>query len=98
MKQIRFSFDWGTCKCLWDNEGIVNYNSLEISDALCAKLDKMGEEMQSALEWADPTTCSPWSEEHKADFVCRAKIAYEQICQELGDLYEVSYNFTWFEH
>ena len=97
MKTIRFFFDWGTDQCLWDNEGLMNLDRLGLSESLCVMLKNMGEEFQSALNWEDPTAPSPWSSERRADFVVRAKDAYEQLCKELGDRYEIAYAFSWFE-
>ncbi len=96
MKQIRFFFDWGACHCLWDDEGLMNYDGL-VSESLCAMLTDMATEFQTALNWADPAGPSPWSQARRADFVRRAKIAYQQLCAELGDQYEVVYAFSWFE-
>ena len=98
MKTIRFSFDWGTSECLWDNEGLMNLGSLGISQPLYATLTAMGEQMQSAMNWDEPQAPSPWSPERRADFVHRARSAYEQLCKELGDRYEIIYGFSWFEH
>ena len=97
MKTIRFSFDWGSTECLWDDEGPMQLACLGISQPLYATLTAMGEQMQSALNWADPQAPSPWSSERRADFVQRARSAYEKLCMELGDQYEIIYNFSWFE-
>jgi hypothetical protein len=98
MKTIRFSFDWGSTECLWDDEGPMQLACLGISQHLYATLTAMGEQMQSALNWADPQAPSPWSPECGADFVHRTKIAYAQLCEELGDQYEIVYAFSWFEN
>ena len=97
MKTIRFFFDWGTNQCLWDNAGLINLKHLGISQPLYNMLTNMGEEIQTALNWDDPKAPSPWSLEHRADFVRRAKNAYQQLCQELSDRYEILYDFSWFE-
>lgn len=97
MKTIRFFFDWGTNQCLWDHEGLMNLDRLGISEPLCLTLKNMGDEMQSALNWDDPTAPSPWSPERRADFARRARNAYEQLCKELNGRYEIIYSFTWFE-
>lgn len=97
MKTIRFFFDWGTDQCLWDHEGLMNLDRLGISESLCATLRNMGDEMQSAMNRDDPTAPSPWSPEQKADFIRRAKNAYQQLCRELGGQYEIIYSFSWFE-
>ena len=98
MKTIRFFFDWGTNQCLWDNEGLMHLDRLGISESLCLTLKNMGDEMQSALNWGDPTAPSPWSPERRADFIRRARNAYEQLCKELNGRYEIIYAFSWFEH
>ena len=97
MNSIRFSFDWSARTCLWDSNGAMELQQLGISQSLLAMIKDMADEMQTALNWSDPTAPCPWTPAHKADFIARAKIAYQQLCEELNNIYEIVYDFNWFE-
>ena len=88
-QQIRFFFDWGTSDCFWGEDGLQNTMDWGLSDNLSATLKAMGAEFQSALNWDFPNEPSPWSEAQKADFLRRSKAVYDQICEEIGDRFDI---------
>ena len=91
-KTIRFFFDWGAYDCFWGGEeDLIPYEWLGISEELETTLRDMAKEFQTALDWEYPPDPSPWSEEHKKDFLERAEKVYERILAEIGDEYEVIY-------
>lgn len=93
---IRFWFEHGGI-CLWsvnqkarDRYGYpIETSELPISLELVARLEELEDEYHSYLDWDYPSNPSPWTEEHKQDFVKRATEAYEILCRELGDEYEI---------
>lgn len=93
---IRFWFEHGGI-CLWSvNEKArdrydcaIETSELPISLELVARLDELEDEYHSYLDWDYPPNPSPWTEEHKQDFVKRATEVYEILCRELGNEYEI---------
>lgn len=94
--EIRFMFDYGA-GCLWsvNSEAREKYgcfiesDSLPISDMLISSIEQLTKEYDTYLNWDYPPDPSPWSEEHKQDFITRSEKIYEQLCSELGDDYTV---------
>jgi len=84
--------------CIWatNNVAIEKYgycitnSKLPISDKLINELNALKEEYHSYLDWNVPQNPSPWTEEHKCDFVSRANAVYEEIKAELGSDFEIS--------
>lgn len=100
MYTLRFFFEWGTPHSLWcgDEEttarygvGPIHCEDLPLSDGLKATLLQMGEEYQTALNWQYPPDPSPWTAEHRADFLRRCEEVYKQLADELGEDYRVRY-------
>ncbi|MBO5797332.1 MAG: hypothetical protein J6R77_03180 [Clostridia bacterium] len=103
MYTLRFFFEWGATHCLWcgDDEttarygvGPIQFDDLPLSDSLKATLLQMGEEYQTALNWQYPPDPSPWTAEHRADFLRRSEDVYRQLVEELGAEHHVLYQVT----
>jgi len=83
--------------CVWGKDDhtrnkygyAIEVNKLPISRALKNQLEGLETEYGTFLDWQDPRRPSPWSKEHKLDFMCRATVAYENLKNELGDDYEI---------
>ena len=99
MKQvIWFFFDWGADTCLWnDDDGALDYDKFNLSEDLKNTLINMAKEYQTALNWDYPPDPSPWTAEQKEDFMNRSKIVYQQIVNELGEKFEVLFQFEIYE-
>jgi hypothetical protein len=81
---------WGVNEAAKEKYGYaIKTASLPISDSLIETLNKLEEEFHSYLDWEYPPNPSPWTEEHKLDFISRATKAYEKLCFELGEAYAV---------
>lgn len=101
--KLRFFFEYGGIgDCLWSSNdvtykefgfGSLDLELLPLSDDLKTILYDMSEEYQSSLDWNYPPNPSPWSEEHKKDFLIRSKQVYQRLVLELGDDFEVQYCF-----
>ena len=100
MYTLRFFFEWGSPHCLWGGDeetnarygvGPISFDALPLSDSLKATLLEMGEEYQTALNWQYPPDPSPWTAEHKADFLRRCEEVYKQLVSELSDEHNVVY-------
>jgi len=94
--QLRFWFEhgggciWGMNKQAKDKYGyFIPYKSLPISRELIDDLCALEDEYSTYLDWNEPQNPSPWSNEHKTDFIQRATIVYERIKGELGADYEI---------
>jgi len=70
---------------------MVSLDSLDLSENLKQTIVELGEEYQSSLDWNYPPDPSPWSQEHKDDFLKRTKIVYKKLCDELGDKFKINY-------
>jgi hypothetical protein len=99
--KLKYWFEYGGI-CIWgvnaaskDKFGYaIETISLPISDSLIEMLNKLEEEYHSYLDWDYPPNPSPWTEEHKQDFIRRATNAHERLCKELGENYEVENEVT----
>ena len=83
--------------CLWSSNPesnakygyAVNHENLPLSAETHNILDALEQEYQTSLDWEYPPNPSPWTDEHKKDFIRRANEAYHRIVAELGENYEV---------
>ena len=86
---------WFEClgECLWGMNDLakekygypINLESLGLSDELINELTLLGEEYVTYYDWDCPSDPSPWTEEHKSDFINRANKAYDKLKDELGE-------------
>lgn len=93
---VRFWFEHGGI-CLWSvnkkahakYDYAIENNELPISLELVKKLNELEDEYHSYLDWDYPPNPSPWTQEHKQDFINRATDVYNVLCEELGNEYKV---------
>lgn len=93
---IRFWFEHGGI-CLWSVNGnakdkydyAIESSKLPISLELVKKLNELEDEYYSYLDWDYPLNPSPWTKEHKQDFINRATDIYNDLCEELGNEYKI---------
>ena len=93
---LRFIFEYGS-PCLWaadkntaDKFGYsIHCDDLPISQTLISKIKDLEKEFQTSLNWENPLDVSPWSLEHRNDFLKRAHIIYDKLTIELGHDFEV---------
>jgi len=62
----------------------IENDRLPISEGLINELNSLEVEYATYLDWSCPSNPSLWTEEHKADFVCRATSVYRKLKDELG--------------
>ncbi len=101
MYKINFWFEWGLdTACLWcgdqitrDHFGVgpIAFEKLGLSEDLQNALRALGDEFQDSLDWDYPPDPSPWTQEHKYDFLRRSEEVYHRLVSELGGNYEVIY-------
>lgn len=81
---------WGANTAAKDKYGYaIETVSLPISSSLIETLNSLEEEYTTYLDWEYPPNPSPWTEEHKQDFIKQATKAYKKLCEELGEAYVV---------
>ena len=94
--ELRFWFEQGPCIWAKNHEADIKYGyaidpeRLPISDSLIRLLNDLMKEYATYLDWDYPPNPSPWTEEQKEDFLCRANKAYDQLKNELGAEYEIN--------
>lgn len=71
---------------------IVNNDSINIDITLSARLISLCEEYQTSLNWESPQDPSPWSQEQKDSFFNRARQAYYDLVEQLGNNYNVIFD------
>lgn len=99
--KLRFFIEWGgsilwsdasdkaTCKKF--NIGPIEPEQLNVSEELCMELHSLEDEWQTSLNWEYPPDPSPWSDEQFDDFFKRLKVAYQKLCDELKDNYDIAF-------
>ncbi len=94
---LKYMFEWGGT-CLWsvNDAAIEKYGygvderELPISGNLKRYLWYLQAYHDCFLDWEDPHENSPWmTDEDYKEFNRKAKFAYEQLCKELGEDYEI---------
>ena len=99
--RFRFFIEWGGM-FLWPDSshpatlekfdiGPRDPEELHVSKELCEELHRLEDEYQDALDWEYPPNLSPWGEEQFKDFFKRLRVAYEKLCDELKDNYDITY-------
>ena len=96
MYKLEFWFEHGG-SCLWSSNEesnkeygyAVNTQKLPLSELTRKNISDLECEYHSYLNWEYPPDPSPWTEEHKRDFLRRATNVYHKIVNELGENYEV---------
>ncbi len=95
--KIKFMFDW-ECHCLWAADDVtkeafgydISPKQLPISRNLRLFLYYLEAYHDTSMDMEQPPYEGPWwTEEDSVIFRKKCKIAYEQLCKELGEDYEV---------
>ncbi len=98
--KMRFMFDWGSGVCLWSvnqvtEEKFGDYpiltSRLPISDKLKNELEYLIELHDEALNWDEPNGDLLWDDNQINKFLEDVRIAYSQLCVELGEDYEIEF-------
>lgn len=99
---IKFGFDYGNnFSCLWSGnqeavekfEGYtIEHKELNISEELDNRMTALCQEYQSSLNWDYPPDPSPWTKEQKLLFSNNANQAYNDLCAQVGDNYQIIYD------
>jgi hypothetical protein len=93
---LKFWFEHGGT-CLWSaNQSAVNKfgyaidnETLPISARLVTELNALEDEYHTYLDWNDPPSPSPWTQEQKQGFIDRANATYQKLLSELGEEFEL---------
>lgn len=64
-------------------------NALPVSNNSIDTLETLETEYGSYLNWEYPSDPSPWTDEHKLDFIMRALALYFTLVKELGTDFEL---------
>jgi len=94
--KLRFMFDYHA-HCIWgvNSEAIDKYGcnikkeKLHLSETLISELTALEDEYHTLINWDCPLSSTPWTEEHKADFIYRTNAAYIKVKNELGEDFEI---------
>lgn len=100
--QLSFFFDYGTETCLWcrnqkayDKFSVhIDLDKLPLSEKTKAKIYELDDMFYDSLNWESPADPGPWRQDMCEKFNFSARELYEQIAQELGDEFEVFYDFN----
>jgi len=96
--KMRFMFDWGSGVCLWSanqatEEKFGDYpifaSQLSISDELKNELEHLIKLHDEALNWDEPNGDLLWDDNQIEKFLEDAQIAYNRLCMELSEDYEI---------
>lgn len=95
--RLRFFFDAGSGVCLWaDNEAAreafgypVRSEELPIEPETEARLERLIAWFDESVDWDDPGTAWPWTDEEQARFDAEAQAMLALLRQELGPEYEI---------
>lgn len=96
--RLRLMFEWGG-GCIWggndearDRFGVGPLEHLlPLSDAIRARLSAMSSLHDTALDWADPTAQTPWSEQQVTELAVAASSLRDDLQSELGPDYEIEF-------
>lgn len=82
---------WAVNDAAIDKYGfVVDENELPISGNLQRYLRYLQAYKDCFLDWDDPHENSPWmTDEDYKEFNRKAEFAYDQLCKELGEDYEI---------
>ena len=95
---LKYMFDWGSGVCVWTTNDAgkerfkdypVETSLLPISEELKNHLEHLISWYDEALDWDNPGGDLLWSEKQIAAFMESYYKGYQDLCQELGDEYEV---------
>lgn len=96
--RLRFFFEWGTRGCLWYGNdaaakrfdaGPIDYDELPISDELRTRATGLAGLFQTALNWAEPNSPGPWSQEESESFDRASRDLAISFREELGAEFDV---------
>lgn len=96
---FRFFFDWGSSgECLWPaNEAARERFGLAppiedfpVSEEIKAKVHRVGEWYQAALNWDYPPDPGPWRQAECDGFNGAVRDLFEEIKQELGANFDLT--------
>lgn len=95
--RLRFFFDAGSGVCLWaDNHEAresfgyaVKSDDLPLEPSTEARLERLIAWYDESIDWDDPGTAWPWSDEEQARFDAEAQAILALLRQELGTEYEI---------
>lgn len=81
---------WGANEAAKEKYGYaIETALLPLSQSLIGKVNQLEDEYHTYLDWEYPPNPSPWTEEHKQDFIKRATEVFLLLCKELGTDYVV---------
>ena len=94
--QLSFWFEHGGF-CIWgkNDEAKEKYgyaienHALPISEDLTKEINDLENEYATYLDWDCPQDPSPWTKEHKQDFLNKANIVYKRLKSELDSDFEI---------
>ncbi|HEU4454476.1 MAG TPA: hypothetical protein VFR81_15515 [Longimicrobium sp.] len=95
--RLRFFFDAGSGVCLWaDNHearesfgDAVRSDDLPLEPSTEARLERLIAWYDESIDWDDPGTAWPWTDEEQARFDAETQAVLALLRQELGAEYEI---------
>lgn len=97
--KLKYWFEWGCETPFWPDDDYtfnelgtpVFLDDLPVSDKIKKELKEICELHNEAMDWSDPTSKSPWTDNQKVSFNNKAKSLFEEAKEDLGDDYEITY-------
>ena len=96
--QIRFFYDWGCDSPFWCGNdaardrfsvGPIEPEELGLSPEISEQLRSLGAWHDTALDWSDPLSPSPWQPEECDRFNTALNELLERVRSELGEEYQI---------
>ena len=78
-------------QCLWDEQGAVKHETVPLSPETHMRLLAWVEVYHARLNWLDPLATPDWSQEDLHIFEQEGRSLWDQLQQELGKAYRVTY-------
>lgn len=97
--KLDFWFEWGCETPFWaaddytmEELGIpVKLDTLELTDFYKEELKELCDLHNSSIDWDNPSTPSPWTDNQKISFNNKALSIFHEVCKNLGSDYILNY-------
>ena len=89
-RSLKLMAEYGD-QCLWDEQGAVQHETVPLSPETHMRLLAWAEVYHARLNWLDPLATPDWSQEDLHTFEQEGRSLWDQLQQELGKAYRVTY-------
>ena len=96
--KLKYWFEWGCETPFWPDDDYtfnelgtpVFLDNLPLPEKLKKELKELCELHNEAMDWSDPTSKSPWTDNQKVSFDNKAKSLFNEAQGLRGDDYEIT--------